>query len=87
VQELRPGSAVSASVAGGDLSIGSIGTVAYRDGSAIWAFGHPIDAAGRRALQLQDAYVFSVINNPNGTEELIIESLMKNTKTTNHITV
>lgn len=74
-QELRPGSAVSAGVAGGDLTIGSIGTVAYRDGSAIWAFGHPIDGAGRRALLLQDAYVFSVINNPNGTEEAITTKL------------
>ena len=60
----RPGPSVSAGIAGGDLAIGSIGTVAYRDGSAIWAFGHPIDAAGRRALALQDAYVFAVINNP-----------------------
>ena len=62
-------------LAGGDLAIGSIGTVAYRDGSAIWAFGHPLDAAGRRALPLQDAYVFSVINNPNGTEEAITTKL------------
>ena len=74
-QELRPGSAVSAGIAGGDLALGSIGTVAYRNGSAIWAFGHPIDAAGRRALALQDAYVFAVINNPLGTEEAITTKL------------
>jgi hypothetical protein len=41
----------SAGIAGGDLALGSIGTVAYRDRSAIWAFGHPIDAAGQRALR------------------------------------
>jgi len=74
-QDLRPGSSVSAGIAGGDLSLGSIGTVAYRDGSAIWAFGHPIDAAGQRALALQDAYVFAVINNPLGTEEAITTKL------------
>ena len=74
-QDLRPGSAVSAGIAGGDLALGSIGTVAYRNGSAIWAFGHPIDAAGRRALALQDAYVFAVINNPLGTEEAITTKL------------
>ncbi len=74
-QDLRPGSAVSAGVAGGDITIGSIGTVAYRDGSAIWAFGHPLDATGRRALALQDAYVFAVINNPLGTEEAITTKL------------
>ena len=75
VQYLQPGSSVSAGISGGDLSLGSIGTVAYRDGSAIWAFGHPLDAAGRRALALQDAYVFSVINNPLATEEAITAKL------------
>jgi hypothetical protein len=74
-QDLRPGSAVSVGVAGGDLAVGSIGTVAYRDGSAIWAFGHPLDGVGQRALALQDAYVFSVINNPLGTEEAITTKL------------
>ena len=74
-QDLRPGSAISAGVAGGDLALGSVGTVAYRDGTAIWAFGHPIDAVGQRALALQDAYVFAVINNPLGTEEAITTKL------------
>ena len=73
--DLQPGSSVSAGIAGGDLALGSIGTVAYRSGTAIWAFGHPIDAAGRRALALQDAYVYAVINNPIGTEEAITTKL------------
>ena len=41
----------------------------YRSGPSIWAFGHPIDGAGRRALPLQDAYVFSVIENPLNIED------------------
>jgi hypothetical protein len=69
--ELRPGSAMAAGISSGDLAIGSIGTVAYRNGSTIWGFGHGIDAAGRRSLPLQDAYVFSVVNNPSATEGAI----------------
>jgi len=69
VQDLRPGSAVGVGLSTGDLAIGSIGTVAYRDGPAIWAFGHSQDGVGRRSLPLQDAYVFSVIDNPVGTKD------------------
>ena len=69
VQDLRPGAAVTAALSSGDVSVGSIGTVTYRNGSALWAFGHPLDAAGRRALQLSDAYVFTVVNNPNAVED------------------
>jgi hypothetical protein len=68
-QELRPGATVAAALATGDLNIGAIGTVAYRDGDRVWAFGHPLDEAGPRALFMQDAYVFSVINNPLGIPE------------------
>ncbi len=63
-QRLRPGSAVAASLASGDVSISAVGTVTYRDGASVWGFGHPFEGFGRRALLLQDAYVFSVINNP-----------------------
>jgi hypothetical protein len=48
----------------GDLTAGAVGTVTYVDGDRVWAFGHPMDAVGRRALFLQDAYVYGVINNP-----------------------
>ena len=34
--------------------------------TGLWAFGHPLDGAGPRSLFLQDAYVFSVIDNPLG---------------------
>ena len=30
----------------------------------MWGFGHPLDGVGGRALLLQDAYVFRVVNNP-----------------------
>ena len=40
------------------------GTVTYRDGARIWAFGHAFEGLGRRSLFLEDAYVFGVISNP-----------------------
>jgi hypothetical protein len=69
-QDLRPGSTVAASISAGDISIGAVGTVAYRDGDSIYAFGHSLEGLGRRSLFLQDAYVFSVIGNPLGINDL-----------------
>jgi len=69
-QVLRPGSAMGVAYASGDLTLGAVGTVAYVDGDRVWGFGHELDAAGRRSLILQDAYVYQVINNPNQLGEL-----------------
>jgi len=70
-QPLVPGSAVAVGLASGDVAAGAVGTVAYADGENVWAFGHPLDAAGRRRLLLQDAYVYTVVGNPIGTEPLL----------------
>jgi hypothetical protein len=66
--DLVPGTAVAAGLVSGDLTVSAIGTVTYRDGAKLWAFGHPLDGAGRRSLPLLDAYVFSIIDNPIGVE-------------------
>jgi hypothetical protein len=67
VQDLRPGAAVGVALSTGDVSLGAVGTVAYRDGDQVFAFGHALDGAGRRSLFLQDSYVFGVIGNPLGS--------------------
>ena len=64
-----PGASIAVGLAAGDVTAGAIGTVSYVDGDRVWAFGHPLDAAGRRSLLLQDAYVYAVVNNPIGTPE------------------
>lgn len=69
VQQLVPGASMGAAYASGDLALSAIGTVTYRDGDALWGFGHQFDGVGRRALALQDAYVFAVIDNPLDTSE------------------
>jgi hypothetical protein len=63
-QPLRPGSSVGVGYSSGDVRLGAVGTVTYTDEDRVWAFGHPFEGAGRRALLLQDAYVFRVIDNP-----------------------
>ncbi len=70
VQPLQGGSAMAVGLASGDVTAGAIGTVAYVDGDTVWSFGHPLDGAGRRSLFLQDAYVYTVIDNPIGAPEL-----------------
>jgi hypothetical protein len=69
-QPLVPGAAVAVGLASGDLGLGAVGTVAYADGDAVWAFGHPYEGAGRRTLILQDAFVHTVVNNPIATPDL-----------------
>jgi hypothetical protein len=68
VQPLVPGASVGVSYASGSIPIGGVGTVTYRDGQTVYAFGHELDGAGRRSLLLQDAYVYGVINNPDPVE-------------------
>lgn len=69
-QQLVPGATVAAGFSSGDLEFGAVGTVAYRDGDRLWAFGHPFDEQGPRALFMQDGYVFSIVNNPLAIPEL-----------------
>jgi hypothetical protein len=65
----QPGSAMSVGYSSGDLAVGAVGTVAYVDGDRVWAFGHPFENSGLRALLLQDAYVYTVISNPNAGDD------------------
>ena len=65
----RPGSAMSVGYSSGELAVGAVGTVAYVDGNRVWGFGHPFENSGLRALLLQDAYVYTVISNPNAGDE------------------
>ena len=65
----RPGSSLSVGYSSGDIAVGAVGTVAYVDGDRVWGFGHPFENTGLRSLLLQDAYVYTVISNPNVGED------------------
>lgn len=67
---IAPGSAVFAGYSTGQVGLGALGTAAYTDGNKVWAFGHPFEGAGRRALYLQTARISGIIFNPIGTSEL-----------------
>ncbi|HET6447618.1 MAG TPA: hypothetical protein VFG31_00815, partial [Conexibacter sp.] len=69
-QPLVPGASFAVGLSTGAVGAGAIGTVTYRDGDVVYGFGHPLEGAGRRALLLQDAYVFAVIANPLGVPPL-----------------
>lgn len=59
-----PGSAMGVGYSSGDISLAGIGTVSYVDGDQLWAYGHEFEAAGKRSLLLQDAYIATIVNNP-----------------------
>lgn len=61
---LVPGASMTALAAGGDFTIGAIGTVTYVDGSTVLGFGHPFTGAGATRLLLGDGYVYNVVPAP-----------------------
>jgi len=60
---LTPGTSVSVQLARGDYSIAAAGTVTYRDGERIYAFGHPFLSLGRADMPMTESSVVTVIPN------------------------
>ena len=59
--ELEPGSAVGIQFVRGDVNWTAIGTVTYRDGDRLVAFGHPLFNAGAIDMPMVAAYVHAVM--------------------------
>jgi hypothetical protein len=59
--ELKPGSPISVQLVRGDLDIGAIGTVTYRDKEKILAFGHPFFNLGPIDFPMATARIFAVV--------------------------
>ncbi|HHT9117845.1 MAG TPA: SpoIVB peptidase S55 domain-containing protein [Candidatus Hypogeohydataceae bacterium YC38] len=59
--ELLPGSAVATVLAKGDLNAAAVGTITYREGDTILAFGHPFIQSGRTDIPMAGAHVYTVI--------------------------
>jgi hypothetical protein len=59
--ELEPGSPISVALVRGDLDIGAIGTVTYRDDQKILAFGHPFFNLGPIDFPMATARIFAVV--------------------------
>ena len=62
-QDLQPGSAVAAQLVRGDLSLAATGTLTYRDGDRILAFGHPFLQFGPVDFPMTAAEIVTVLPN------------------------
>lgn len=58
---VEPGSSIGIQLARGDVEVGAIGTVTYRRGTQILAFGHPLLNAGPAAMPLTAAWVNTIV--------------------------
>ena len=59
--ELQPGSPVSAALLTGDLRIAGTGTLTWRQGSRVLAFGHPMLGLGEVTMPMCEAEIISTI--------------------------
>jgi len=59
--DLVEGSAIGASLSTGDIVLTALGTLTWRDGDRILAFGHPFLQRGPTSLFLHPAYIYGVV--------------------------
>ncbi len=64
---LAAGSSVTVQLARGDFSYDAAGTVTYRNGERIFAFGHPFLASGATSWPMAESQVVTVIANLNNS--------------------
>ena len=62
---LEPGSAVSAQLVRGDVTVAAVGTLTLVEDGAFWAFGHPLLGGGAASFALAPAYVTAVVPSRN----------------------
>lgn len=58
---MNPGDSVGMALSSGDWSFGAIGTVSYRQGNRIWAFGHQYMDVGTSSLFMTRAPITAVV--------------------------
>ncbi|HVF88755.1 MAG TPA: SpoIVB peptidase S55 domain-containing protein [Blastocatellia bacterium] len=69
---LAPGSSVSVQLVRGDFTVDAAGTVTYRDGEHIYAFGHPFLASGQTSWPMAESSVVTVIPSLNNSFKLSV---------------
>ena len=67
---LTGGSSVSVALVRGDFTVDAAGTVTYRDGDRIYAFGHPFLSSGVTSWPMSEASVITVVPNLNNSFKL-----------------
>src|SRR5687767_2398900 len=64
------GDSVSMQLTRGDYSMAAAGTVTFRDGNKIYAFGHPFLSLGSSDLPMSESHVITVVPNMNNSFKL-----------------
>lgn len=78
---LTGGTSISMQLARGDFSIAASGTVTWRDGEKIYAFGHPFLSLGSTELVMSESSVVTVIPNFNNSFKVANPEAMVGTMT------
>src|SRR3954462_2618226 len=73
---LAPGTSVSVQLVRGDYSNAASGTVTFRDGNRIYAFGHPFLSLGTSDMPMTEASVVTVVPNTNNSFKLAVPGQM-----------
>ena len=73
---LTPGTSVSVELARGDYSMAAAGSVTYRDGPKIYAFGHPFLSLGGADMPMTESSVVTVIPNAYNSFKLAVPGRM-----------
>lgn len=83
---LLGGSSVSMQLTRGDYSLAAAGTVTWRDGDKIYAFGHPFLGLGISDLPMSESHVVTVVPNINNSFKLAVPDAMVGTMTQDRAT-
>src|SRR3989440_294864 len=73
---LMPGTSVSVELVRGDYTIAASGTVTFRDGQRIYAFGHPFLGLGGSDMPMAESSVITVIPNAFNSFKLAVPGRM-----------
>jgi hypothetical protein len=73
---LRPGSTIVVPLVRGDFSIAAAGTVTYRDGNRVYAFGHPFLSVGVSDFPMNEGQVVTVMSSAATSFKLSIPGEM-----------
>ena len=58
---IEPGASLGVDLVRGDVEIGAIGTVTYRRGDTVLAFGHPLMNSGNASLFMTSAWIDTIV--------------------------
>jgi hypothetical protein len=76
---LKPGSTIVVPLVRGDYSLSAAGTVTYRDGNRIYAFGHPFLSLGVSEFPMHEGEVLTVMSSAATSFKMTVPTAMVGT--------